>query len=136
LKTPTKFRPRILAAGLFGAAIAMYMFSLTVAHATTQQSEPQTAQSQPKLQPPSPKGKLLEFKGVVMTFSTASITLRSQSNERIIQSFSYTPQLHDKVVALMQKGGYQNGDKVTIKYAADTTVAQSISGKPSKPKHF
>lgn len=39
------------------------------------------------------------------------------------------------MLAVIQSGGYQFGDKVTVTYNAGTTVAQDISGKPSKPKN-
>ena len=132
----TKLHSRIFIAGLFVTALALSATSVPRLNASTSQGESQTGPTAPKLQPRPSKVKILEFKGIVMSFSTASITLRNQLNQRQVQSFTYTPKLHDKVVALMQKGGYQNGDKVTVKYAVDTTVAQEISGKPSKPKSF
>jgi hypothetical protein len=132
----TKFHPRIFLAGLFVTALALSATSIASLNASTSQGESQTGPTAPKLQPQPSKAKILEFKGIVMSFSTASITVRNQVNQRQVQSFTYTPKLHDKVVALMQKGGYQNGDRVTVKYAVDTTVAQEISGKPSKPKSF
>jgi hypothetical protein len=131
-----KLHSRIFIATLCAAALALSAAPLARLDASTLQGEPQPGPTAPKLQPNPSKVKILEFKGIVMSFSTASITVRNQLNQRQVQSFSYTPKLHDKVVALMQKGGYQNGDKVTVKYAADTAVAQEISGKPSKPKTF
>jgi hypothetical protein len=127
-------RHRILAASLSVAALAVSVAPVALICAVTStpltQSAPAAANSQ------QPKPKTLKFHGVVMSFSTASITLRGQQNPREVQSFTFTPQLHDKVVALMKKGGYQNGDKVTVKYAEGTEVAIEISGKPSKPKTF
>jgi hypothetical protein len=35
--------------------------------------------------------------------------------------------------ALLDKGGYQYGDKVNILYQSGGTVALRIHGKPSKP---
>jgi|SRR5579862_9458515 len=132
----TKIRARILFASLCVAAVAFSQLPLAQLHAEVFPAQAQAAPQTPAAKPPQSNGKILEYKGIVVSFSTASITVRNQQNERMLQSFTYTPQLHDKVVAMMQKGGYQNGDKVTIKYAEDTTVARDISGKPSKPKHF
>lgn len=132
----TKLHASVFELGLIGVVLALCAVPVARLNASGFQSEPQSPRTAPKLQPQQSKPRLLEFKGTVMTFNTASITVRSERNMREVQSFTYSPKLHDKAVALMQKGGYQNGDKVTVKFAEGTTVAEEISGKPSKPKTF
>ena len=80
-----------------------------------------------------PKSSLAEFKGTVMHATRAEITVRGRDNEMAVRSFPLSPQLADAMQKLIDGGGYQYGDKVTIRYDATTGVARKISGKPSKP---
>jgi hypothetical protein len=80
-----------------------------------------------------PKSPLAEFKGTVMHATRAEITVRGRDNEMAVRSFPLSPQLADAMQKLMDRGGYQFGDKVTVRYNATTGVAFKISGKPSKP---
>ncbi len=73
------------------------------------------------------------LKGEVILASANSIVVREQGNEMAIHSFSFTPELKDKMQAVLDKGGYQYGDKVNILYETGQTVAIRIHGKPSKP---
>ena len=77
--------------------------------------------------------KILRFKGLVISATSAAITLRSQQNSNMIQTFTYSPQVHEQMLAVIQKGGFQYGDKVAVDYASGTTIALRIHGKPSKP---
>ena len=81
----------------------------------------------------NPKTQKLKFKGEVISANSASITLRGQQNPREIQTFTYTAQVRDQMIAILKRGGYRAGDRVTVEYLSGTTVAQHISGKPSKP---
>jgi hypothetical protein len=73
------------------------------------------------------------LKAEVILASANSIVVREQGNELAIHSFSFAPELKDKMQALLDKGGYQYGDKVNILYQSGGTVALRIHGKPSKP---
>ena len=73
------------------------------------------------------------LKGEVILASANSIVVREQANELVIHSFSFSPELKDKMQAVLDKGGYQYGDKVNILYQTGQTVALRIHGKPSKP---
>lgn len=81
----------------------------------------------------NPKTQKLKFKGEVISANSASITLRGQDNPREIQTFTYSTQVRDQMLGILKQGGYRAGDKVTVEYLSGTTVAQHISGKPSKP---
>jgi len=79
-----------------------------------------------------PKVKLDIFKGEVIRMDTVSIVVRDPKNSYIVRTFTFSPDVAKKLQPLIDKGGYQSGDRVTIKYAAGSTMAQSIKGKASK----
>jgi len=115
----------ICAASLGVCALALY----GVPAALAQQAAPQASQ------PSQSKPKTLQFKGEVVSANLATITVRSVQNPKVVMTFTYTPKVKAKMLAVIQSGGYQYGDKVTVTYGAGTTIAQNISGKPSKPKN-
>ena len=78
------------------------------------------------------KPKILKFKGTVLSSNSISITLADQQNPKMVQSFSYSPEVKQQIASVIQNGGFQHGDKVTVDYAAGTSVALHIHGKPSK----
>ena len=80
----------------------------------------------------TPKGTSW-LKAEVIFANANSMVVREQANEVAIHSFSFTPALKDKMQAVLDKGGYQYGDKVKILYQPGQTVALQIHGKPSKP---
>ena len=69
----------------------------------------------------------------VLYMMTTGIQVRSMVNGLEIHTFTYSDQIHDAMVKLLDQGGYQYGDKVEIQYQPGTEVALSIKGKPSKP---
>lgn len=79
-----------------------------------------------------PKVKMDAFKGEVIRMNTVSIIVRDPKNSYIVRTFTFSPALAKKLQKLIDQGGYQSGDHVTIKYAAGTSVAQAIKGKASK----
>lgn len=84
--------------------------------------------------PKPPKPRYDTFKGEVLHMDALSIMVRDPSNAAIIKTFTYTPELSKKLKSLIDRGGYQYGDRVQIKYKSGDTVAQSITGKASKPR--
>ncbi len=80
---------------------------------------------------PQAKGNWL--KAEVIHFDIRSLTVREQSNERMIHTFTYDPTLQSKVKLISDQGGYQFGDRVKILFQPGQTVALQIRGKPSKP---
>ena len=74
-----------------------------------------------------------KIQGTVMNATIAEITVREKDNELAIQSFSLSEEAAAKMQKIIDKGGYQYGDKVTIYYDPQTRKAIKIKGKPSKP---
>jgi len=80
--------------------------------------------------------KPLKFDGTVIASSSAAIVVRSRENAMLTQSFTYSPAVRDQMIKILNKGGYQFGDKVVIHYTPGTTTAVKLQGKPSKPRVF
>ncbi len=83
-----------------------------------------------------PKSKTLgmgKFEGYVMNANIAQITVRAKGNDMSLQTFALSRQVADKMQNIVDKGGYQYGDKVTVYYDPTTKQALKIKGKPSKP---
>ena len=82
----------------------------------------------PKKQSPYPK-----FEGTVMNANNVVIMVRGKQNELAVQTFTLSPEARDKMQKIIDKGGYQYGDKVTVFYDPTTNQAIRIKGKASKP---
>lgn len=83
---------------------------------------------------PKPKQTgLSKFQGYVQHANIAQITVRAKGNDLAIQTFSLSEAASTKMQQLIDKGGYQYGDKVTIFYDPATMKAAKVKGKPSKP---
>jgi len=81
---------------------------------------------------PKPTG-LAKFQGYVQHANIAQITVRAMGNDLSIQTFPLSEAASAKMQQIVDKGGYQYGDKVTIFYDPATQKAMKIKGKPSKP---
>jgi hypothetical protein len=83
---------------------------------------------------PKPKATgLTKFEGYVQHANIAQITVRAKGNDLSIQTFPLSEAAARKMQQIIDKGGYQWGDKVTIFYDPATVKAIKIKGKPSKP---
>ncbi len=83
---------------------------------------------------PKPKITGLDkFEGFVMNANNAQITVRAKGNDLTIRTFPLAPAASEKMQKIMDQGGYQYGDKVTIYYEPATSSAIKFKGKPSKP---
>jgi len=80
---------------------------------------------------PKPKGEWL--KAQVIHADSNSILVHEEGNERMIHTFTFAAPLKDKMATIANKGGYQYGDKVKIRYMTGETEALDVKGKPSKP---
>jgi hypothetical protein len=76
---------------------------------------------------------LLKYPGYVMNANSLTITVRSKKVETMVQSFSLSPQASAKMQQLIDAGGYQYGDKITVYYDPQSQKAVKFKGKPSKP---
>jgi hypothetical protein len=83
---------------------------------------------------PKPKASgQVKFEGYVQNANIAQITVRAKGNDLSIQTFPLSEAAAAKMQQIIDKGGYQWGDKVTIFYDPATVKAIKIKGKPSKP---
>ena len=83
---------------------------------------------------PKPKANgLVKFEGFVMHANIAQITARAKGNDLAILTFPLSQEASGKMQQVVDKGGYQYGDKVTIYYDPATMQAVKFKGKPSKP---
>jgi hypothetical protein len=83
-----------------------------------------------------PKPKLTgldKFEGFVMHANNAQITVRAKGNDMAIRTFPLSEAASAKMQKIVDKGGYQYGDKVTVFYEPATSKAIKFKGKPSKP---
>ena len=81
---------------------------------------------------PKPTG-LDKFEGFVMHANTAQITVRAKGNDLGIRTFPLSEAASAKMQNIVDKGGYQFGDKVTVFYEPATLKAIKFKGKPSEP---
>lgn len=81
---------------------------------------------------PKPKPGIAKFEGFVMNANIAQISVRAKGNDLAIRTFPLSQAAADKMQKIVDKGGYQYGDKVTVLYDAITERAVKIKGKPSK----
>ncbi|HXR32412.1 MAG TPA: hypothetical protein VN830_01795 [Verrucomicrobiae bacterium] len=83
---------------------------------------------------PKPKATgLVKFQGFVMHANIAQVTVRAKDNEQAIQSFPLGEKASAKMQQIVDKGGYQYGDKITIYYDPQSLKAIKFKGKPSPP---
>ena len=82
----------------------------------------------------APSPRIIKTQFLVVRMSPQLLQVRSVANGRELHTFTYAPDLRTKMQGIINAGGYQYGDKVTIWHKADSDVALKIKGKPSKPK--
>ena len=85
------------------------------------------------IKPKSKTAGLGKFEGYVMNANLAQITVRAKGNDLGLETFALSEQVSAKMQTIIDKGGYQYGDKVTVYYDPTTKKALKIKGKPSKP---
>jgi len=73
-----------------------------------------------------------KFEGTVVNATVAQITVRAKGNDMAIQTFPLSEAASAKMLEVIDKGGYQYGDKVTVFYDPDSKKALKVKGKPSK----
>jgi len=92
------------------------------------------AQTAPAATPPPPAShKVIKMHFIVEHMLYQSLQVHSVNDFRDLRTFSYSPKIRDRMQQILNAGGYQHGDRVTIWYGSDTTLALKIRGKPSKP---
>lgn len=82
---------------------------------------------------PKPKATGLgKFEGYVMHANNVQVTVRAKNNDMAIQTFPLAGNAAAKMQQLIDKGGYQYGDKITVFYDQQSLQAVKFKGKPSK----
>lgn len=81
----------------------------------------------------APKPKIEKFKGQVMAANAYQMIVRSSVDERIVRTFTFNPEVKGQMLKVIDRGGYQVGDKVEIHHEAGSDVAIKVKGKPSRP---
>ncbi|MGH9685069.1 MAG: hypothetical protein ACRD4S_15830 [Candidatus Acidiferrales bacterium] len=79
------------------------------------------------------KARPVWLKAEVIHADVNEIVVREQDNPLAVHSFNYSARARNKINKILDKGGYQSGDKVKILFQPGDTVALDIRGKPSKP---
>jgi hypothetical protein len=81
---------------------------------------------------PKPAGTV-KFEGYIIHANIAQVTVRAKGDDLGIQTFPLNEEVAAKMQKIVDNGGYQYGDKVTIYYDPTSRVAKKIKGKPSRP---
>ena len=81
---------------------------------------------------PKPTG-LAKFEGTVMHANSVQITVKAMGNDMSIQTFPLSEMASAKMQQIIDKGGYQYGDKVKLEYDPQSLRVVKFKGKPSKP---
>src|SRR5215813_7196869 len=128
LRQPALVRAAILVAvGACSAAYANAQVPAPVAAAAVDTAVPIVVKAIKPHKDPHPK-----FEGTVVNATVAQITVRAKGNDMAIQTFALSEDASSRMLAIIDKGGYQYGDKVTVFYEPDTKKALKVKGKPSK----
>jgi len=84
------------------------------------------------VKPKTPAGQT-KFEGFVMNANVAQITVRARGSDMSIQTFTLSQRASAKMQVIVDRGGYQYGDRVTVYYDTATLQVVNFKGKPSKP---
>lgn len=92
------------------------------------------AQAGPPVMVTQVSPKPVWLKAEVVHFDRRSIVVRNATNGLKILTFTYAASAQSGVQKALDKGGYQYGDAVKIRYVPGQSVALVIHGKLSKVK--
>jgi hypothetical protein len=81
---------------------------------------------------PKPTG-LSKFEGTVLHANSVQITVKAMGNDLSIQTFPLSEAASAKMQVIIDRGGYQYGDKVKLEYDPQSLRVVKFKGKPSKP---
>jgi hypothetical protein len=85
--------------------------------------------------PPVPQTQqIIKTQFIVLHMLYQLLQVRSLVDMRELHTFTYSPEIRDKMQTVFNAGGYQYGDKVVVWYQRGSNVALKIKGKPSKTK--
>jgi hypothetical protein len=84
------------------------------------------------LRHPAPEGSEW-LKAEVIHADAVTLIVRERANEMAIHTFNFSSDLQPRMQAMLDKGGFQYGDRVSILFMQGQTVALRVHGKASKP---
>lgn len=82
---------------------------------------------------PKPKPGVQKFQGYIVNANSVQVTVKARDNDMAIQTFPLSQTASTKMQKIVDNGGYQYGDKVTVYYDTQTHRALKFKGKPSRP---
>src|ERR1700677_5187928 len=77
--------------------------------------------------------KAVWLKAEVVHADLHTIIVRERDNAMLIHTFTYSEKTQDKMNYIVENGGYQVGDQVSIRWIPGGSEALDIKGRPSKP---
>jgi hypothetical protein len=78
------------------------------------------------------KQKPVWLKAEVIHADNHTLLVREQANQMNIHTFTYADKAQKKMSQVLDKGGYQSGDRIKILWMSGGSEALDIKGKPSK----
>jgi hypothetical protein len=120
--------PTLVMAGLFSAP-ARAQSPATIAPIVVDTAVPIIVNA---VKPKSKTVGLGKFEGYVMHANIAQITLRAKGNDMSLETFTLSQVAATRMQTIVDQGGYQYGDRVTVYYDPTTRQALKVKGKPSK----
>jgi hypothetical protein len=82
---------------------------------------------------PAPQSqKIIKARFEVVQMSPQYLQVRS-FDMREHYTFTYSPEIRDRMQDIFNAGGYQYGDKVVVWFKRGEDIAFKIKGRPSKP---
>ena len=83
---------------------------------------------------PKPKATgLMKYEVFVLNANRAQVTVRAAGNDLSMQTFPLSDRASAKMQQIIDKGGYQYGDKITVYYDPTSLKVMKFKGKPSPP---
>ena len=86
-----------------------------------------------EIKPKAKASGLVKFQGYVMHANIAQVTVRAKGNDMALRTFSLGERASARMQQIIDKGGYQYGDKITVYYDPRSLKAVKFKGKPSRP---
>jgi hypothetical protein len=120
----------LVSAGLSGAAVYAQAPAAAAAPIVVDTAAPIIVNA---VKPKSKNIGLVKFEGYVQNANIAQITVRAKGNETSLQTFTLSQAMSQRMQTIVDRGGFQYGDKVTIFYDPQTKQAMNFKGKPSRP---
>jgi hypothetical protein len=82
---------------------------------------------------PKPKPGVQKFEGLFLHANIAQVTVKARGDDPTVQTFVLSQAAADKMQKIIDSGGYQYGDKITVYYDTQSLQALKVKGKPSRP---